>query len=62
MSNLTPHPTYRYDPFCRAETTHGRYTWVCYQHKGHNGPHKAGNSANDPIYRTWFDVIDGGAP
>ena len=46
--------------YCRATTKRGRYTWVCYGAPGHPGPHRAGNGDNDPIYRTWFDVIDGG--
>ena len=50
----------RITDFCRAQITRGRYTWVCYQPSGHFGPHQAGNSDNDPIYRRWFDTVDGG--
>ena len=45
--------------FCRSEITRGRFTWQCFQEPGHAGPHKGGNSDNDPTYRTWFDVFDG---
>jgi hypothetical protein len=47
--------------FCRSTIRRGRYEWVCYQPRGHTGPHNGGNSNNDPVYRSWFDVIDGGA-
>lgn len=49
------------DRFCRSTTRRGRSIWTCYQPDGHDGPHHGGNSDNDPIYRTWFDVIKGGA-
>lgn len=47
--------------FCKSSTSRGRFTWVCYQEPRHGGPHRGGNSDNDPIYRTWFDLIEGGA-
>lgn len=49
------------DRFCRATVNRGRFAWTCYEPKGHTGPHHAGNADNEPIYRSWFDVIDGGA-
>jgi hypothetical protein len=46
--------------YCHATVTRRKYTWTCYQPQGHDGPHRAGNSANKPIYMRWFDVIIGG--